>query len=317
MKNLDARWRNSSTTETLPEGSPEIDQAIAEVRQRLVESILRTVRHALTDIPSFHEALDNLRPLENEALGIGLEGQLALIESHASQYEISIGAVSPDSIRSRIQQLADAIVLREGRAQAHTEADRLEVFLTRHGAELAELLPTNPFEHLAHEEECREEDALLYLYKVDGETVEVWQFLDPEGRPSCFLLRGDEAAEQEDRFESFEEIREWSEDDFRLQLFDTGRLDGRGQTKLAYRFFDGGQLIFEGEDFAGSPLHADDSDATLASLLGFLSLRPGDTDAEYFDSYTPERLAWCEERAEDLGLHSYELEMGSRFHLDP
>jgi hypothetical protein len=53
-----------------------------------------------------------------------------------------------------------------------------------------------------------------------------------------------------------------------------------------------GWIIFEGEDFAGSPMDADDSDETVAALLTFLTLRRGDTDAEYFESYTPEQLAW-------------------------
>jgi len=85
-----------------------------------------------------------------------------------------------------------------------------------------------------------------------------------------------------------EAIRTWQSGRFKVEVFDTSRQDWRGQTRLAYRFTDGGNVIFEGEDFAGSPLHADDSDETLGALLGFLSRRPGGTDREYFDSYTPE-----------------------------
>jgi hypothetical protein len=96
---------------------------------------------------------------------------------------------------------------------------------------------------------------------------------------------------------------------YRLTLWDTGRMDGRGQSKLGYRFerlpepstlpqgmedAPAPGVIFEGEDFAGSPMHADDSDETLAALLGFLTLRKGDTDAEYFENYSPEQLAWSE-----------------------
>lgn len=94
---------------------------------------------------------------------------------------------------------------------------------------------------------------------------------------------------------------------YRLTLWDTGRRDWRGQSRLSYRFerlpepsalpqgmedAPAPGVLFEGEDFAGSPLHADDSDETLAALLGFLTLRKGDTDAEHFESYTPEQLAW-------------------------
>jgi len=107
---------------------------------------------------------------------------------------------------------------------------------------------------------------------------------------------------------NLESIRVWQEGRFRLELFDTGQRDWRGQTKLAYTFHDAGKLVFEGEDFAGSPLHADDSDETVVSLLAFLSLRPGDTDREYFDSYTPEQLAWAEANGEELSMLAAELE---------
>ena len=91
---------------------------------------------------------------------------------------------------------------------------------------------------------------------------------------------------------------------FDLQTFDTGRTDWRGQTVIAYRFGVVGEPdpIFEGADFCGSPMHADDTDLTLASLLCFLTLRPGDTDADYFDAYTPRQREWTQDFAcEALG----------------
>lgn len=102
---------------------------------------------------------------------------------------------------------------------------------------------------------------------------------------------------------------------YRLTLWDTGRRDGRGQSKLGYRFerlpepstLPQGMedapavgILFEGEDFVGSPLHADDSDETLAALLGFLTLRKGDTDAEYFADYTETQLAWARSYAAEV-----------------
>lgn len=109
-----------------------------------------------------------------------------------------------------------------------------------------------------------------------------------------------------------EPLRVWQSGRFRLELGDTGRRDWRGQSRLAYRFTDGGSLIFEGDDFAGSPLHADDSDATVAALLAFLSFRPGDTDADYFASYTPAQLDWARANGEELSLLASELEERSR-----
>src|SRR5262249_36783349 len=88
--------------------------------------------------------------------------------------------------------------------------------------------------------------------------------------------------------------------------------DRRGQTRLAYRFSDSGKLIFEGSDFAGSPLHADDSDETIAALLSFLALRPDDTDAEYFERYSPEQLDWCQANGEELALEACQLEERAR-----
>ena len=109
-----------------------------------------------------------------------------------------------------------------------------------------------------------------------------------------------------------ETIRTWQAGRFKLEVFDTGRRDWRSQTRLAYTFTDGGNVIFQGEDFSGSPLHADDSDESLAALLGFLALRPGDTDREYFDSYTPEQLAWARQNGEELALLAHEVEERAR-----
>lgn len=88
------------------------------------------------------------------------------------------------------------------------------------------------------------------------------------------------------------------EPSFILELRDTGRTDKRRQTILAYSFGPEGETpLFEADDFSGSPLHADDSDATLRALLGFLTLRPGDTDREYFEGYTAEQHAWSQSTA--------------------
>lgn len=88
----------------------------------------------------------------------------------------------------------------------------------------------------------------------------------------------------------------------RLLTWDTGRKDARRQTIIGYAFWpvykNPGKPLFTGSDFAGSPLHADDSDETLRALLGFLTLRPGDTDRDYFDSYTEEQMAYAEGDAE-------------------
>lgn len=82
--------------------------------------------------------------------------------------------------------------------------------------------------------------------------------------------------------------------DYRLTLWEHS-VDRDGRTFLRYRFCaPNGTVLFSGEDF-GVPRHeAIDSDAVVRSLLGFLTLKPGDTDRDYFQDYTPEQLAWCE-----------------------
>ena len=104
--------------------------------------------------------------------------------------------------------------------------------------------------------------------------------------------------------ENFEHIREWSEDGFTLDLFDTHETTTGGKCRLAYHFLHHGVPIFHGDDFGCSPMHAIDSDKTVQAILGFLSLKPGDTDEEYFDDYTPHQLEWAEAHGEELGLYA-------------
>lgn len=102
---------------------------------------------------------------------------------------------------------------------------------------------------------------------------------------------------------------------YTLRVYDTHRNDTRGCSILSYALHRGfaadAVLLFEGDDFAGSPMHADDSDATMGALLGFLTLRPGDTDAEYFAAYTPRQLDFAATEAEALALAVYDR-FGSR-----
>jgi hypothetical protein len=109
-----------------------------------------------------------------------------------------------------------------------------------------------------------------------------------------------------------EPMRAVNIDGYILRLYGTNQTDWRGQTKLAYKLESPtGELIFDDHDFSGSPMHADDSDETIRSLLGFLTLRKGDTDAEYFDRYTERQLEFAANEAEALGLWS--LDDGPEF----
>lgn len=93
---------------------------------------------------------------------------------------------------------------------------------------------------------------------------------------------------------------------FTLETFDTGKVDRMGKYVIAYRFSQGDKVLFEGDDFHCSPMYTIDSGESLRSLLGFLTLRPGDTDEEYFKNYTQEQLDFANEHAEILSLYAHE-----------
>lgn len=60
------------------------------------------------------------------------------------------------------------------------------------------------------------------------------------------------------------------------------------------------KLIFSGDDFRPSPLHSVDSNETVAALMSFLTLRPGDTDADYFANYTEKQMEFAQQHGEML-----------------
>lgn len=86
---------------------------------------------------------------------------------------------------------------------------------------------------------------------------------------------------------------------FTLTLWDAFHY-AQGKNWLTYRLTSQGRTIFEGDDFGASPMHGIDSDEAVKALMGFLTLRPGDTDKEYFNKYTPRQLAFANEHAEHL-----------------
>lgn len=89
---------------------------------------------------------------------------------------------------------------------------------------------------------------------------------------------------------------------FTLTVWDTYRLRDRdNHTILGYCLRMNGKVLFEGQDFGCPSCTPIDSDAMVASLMGFLTLRPGDTDREYFANYTSAQLEYCQQHAETLG----------------
>ena len=76
--------------------------------------------------------------------------------------------------------------------------------------------------------------------------------------------------------------------------------DGDGRIRWRYKLAAGNAVIFSGEDLS-SPSGTNEDQAARAAL-GFLTLRPGDTDAGYFGSYSPAQQAWRDAHAEDLSM---------------
>jgi hypothetical protein len=92
-----------------------------------------------------------------------------------------------------------------------------------------------------------------------------------------------------------------------------------GHRKLGYRFWYKDDLIFEGRDFSIPKREVSGRysnrkqrrrmrwSEALISLLGFLCLRPGDTDSQYFEEYTPRQMEFADEESDDLRLLVFDL----------
>lgn len=81
--------------------------------------------------------------------------------------------------------------------------------------------------------------------------------------------------------------------------------NNHGRAKYEYEFYvnyNGKEelMIFSGEDFSPSPLYELKDNLNLLSshaiyeLLGFLTLQPGDTDAEYFELYNASQFKFVD-----------------------
>ncbi|MPZ67524.1 MAG: hypothetical protein GEU83_19195 [Pseudonocardiaceae bacterium] len=104
-------------------------------------------------------------------------------------------------------------------------------------------------------------------------------------------------------------VREWhglvGDRNASLYLYDLNSRDPQtGHHRMGYRFLHGQELVFAGDDYAIPAHQTVDSDDAVRALLGFLSLRQGDTDPEYFDCYSERQREWADHYGEELALHA-------------
>jgi hypothetical protein len=103
---------------------------------------------------------------------------------------------------------------------------------------------------------------------------------------------------------------------FVLDTWDANTYDHHGKAGIAYRLVmvthGKRECLFYGDRSNGAlvwhPLctgSAIDSDEAIKTIMGFLTLRPGDTDDDYFAGYSQEQLDFATFHAEAL---SYEVE---------
>lgn len=93
-----------------------------------------------------------------------------------------------------------------------------------------------------------------------------------------------------------------------LELWPTARADD-GRLRWHYRLSRKSRTVFAVSDISsavGAVLTAEELIRTARTVLAYLTLRPGDTDAEYFDAYTRAQLAWRDRFAEALSIYAME-----------
>jgi len=98
---------------------------------------------------------------------------------------------------------------------------------------------------------------------------------------------------------------------YELYLYDTGEYLPRGHHRLTYVFkAPDGEVIFP-NGYIGIPIgNPIDSDEVVRSALGSVTMRPGDTDDEYFEDYTPRQMEFVEADAEELSIWSLDYAEG-------
>lgn len=98
---------------------------------------------------------------------------------------------------------------------------------------------------------------------------------------------------------------------FRLSLFDVHATDSAGRHGVGYRLTckrnGESMVLFDCQDAQGAAFghHSVDGDEAVKNVMGWLTLKPGDTDSDYFKDYTATQLEYCRSYAEALAVEVY------------
>lgn len=96
---------------------------------------------------------------------------------------------------------------------------------------------------------------------------------------------------------------------YSLKLSTDHKRDEDDRVRVSYTFHKNNIVLFTGEDFHPSPLYEPICKQAAISLLGFLTLKEGDTDKEYFENYTPAQLGFSQSQdCEELQTVVYDFE---------
>lgn len=80
-----------------------------------------------------------------------------------------------------------------------------------------------------------------------------------------------------------------------LRILDTKlELFYKGSDRLSYKFYYNKELICEGDDYRPSPMFGIESLDSFVSCLGFMTVRLGDTDKDFFKDHSESHMKFLE-----------------------
>lgn len=155
-------------------------------------------------------------------------------------------------------------------------------------------------------------DTLIYDHETHDYIISCWgwfvEAMEAEGSTTAENYDYEEDGILEPLYDEDDPrfLRAWASGSYLLVMYDSGR-SSDSHTNIEYSLYHEGSLIFNGDDI-GIPRYVSlDSDRTVASVLHWLSLRPGDTDRKYFEMYTQKQLEWVNAHGEELWSLAHEL----------